>query len=136
MNKKTSAFRTISDASDELRIPQHVLRFWETKFSSIRPIKRGGGRRFYRPEDIALLINIKNLLHNEGYTIRGGQRLLQRGRGKAPEVDQPEAEKEKTSISKSLLKNLLDDLMILKKHSAGGREIVGSNPITPTMNII
>ena len=114
MNKKTSAFRTISEASDELRIPQHVLRFWETKFSSIRPIKRGGGRRFYRPEDIALLINIKNLLHNEGYTIRWVQRLLQRGRGKVPEVDQPEAEKEKTSISKSLLKNLLDDLMILK----------------------
>ena len=114
MNKKTSAFRTISEASDELRIPQHVLRFWETKFSSIRPIKRGGGRRFYRPEDIALLINIKNLLHNEGYTIRGVQRLLQRGRGKALEVDQPEVEKEKTSISKSLLKNLLDDLMILK----------------------
>ena len=114
MIKKTSAFRTISEASDELRIPQHVLRFWETKFSSIRPIKRGGGRRFYRPEDIALLINIKNLLHNEGYTIRGVQRLLQRGRGKALEVDQPEVEKEKTSISKSLLKNLLDDLMILK----------------------
>jgi DNA-binding transcriptional MerR regulator len=112
--KSPLAFRTISEVAAELNLPQHVLRFWETKFSSIRPIKRGGGRRFYRPEDIALLINIKNLLHNEGYTIRGVQRLLQRGRGKALEVDQPEVEKEKTSISKSLLKNLLDDLMILK----------------------
>jgi len=112
MDKKSSAFRTISEASDELQIPQHVLRFWETKFFSIKPIKRGGGRRFYRPEDIALLINIKNLLHNEGYTIRGVQRLLQRGRGKAPEVSK--FEKENTGISKSLLRGLLDDLLILK----------------------
>jgi DNA-binding transcriptional MerR regulator len=112
MNKKSSAFRTISEASDELRIPQHVLRFWETKFASIRPIKRGGGRRFYRPEDIALLINIKNLLHNEGYTIKGVQRLLQRGRGKVIETNK--IDKQHSADPKSLLNNLLEDLENLK----------------------
>jgi DNA-binding transcriptional MerR regulator len=73
--KGPEAFRTISEAADELHVPQHVLRFWETKFSFIRPMKRAGGRRFYRPQDIAVLRGVRRLLHDEGYTIKGVQRL-------------------------------------------------------------
>jgi len=81
VNKSASAYRTISEAADELAVPQHVLRFWETKFSQIRPMKRSGGRRFYRPEDIAVLQTIKHLLYDQGYTIKGVQRLLKLRRG-------------------------------------------------------
>jgi DNA-binding transcriptional MerR regulator len=73
--KGPEAFRTISEAADELHVPQHVLRFWETKFAFIRPMKRAGGRRFYRPSDIAMLRGVRHLLHDEGYTIKGVQRL-------------------------------------------------------------
>jgi len=73
--KGPEAFRTISEAADELNVPQHVLRFWETKFSFIRPMKRAGGRRFYRPQDIAVLQGVRRLLHEEGLTIKGVQRL-------------------------------------------------------------
>ena len=77
MNSKSpEAFRTISEVSKDLSLPQHVLRFWETKFTQIKPIKRGGGRRYYRPEDIKLLKGIKNLLYNDGYTIRGVQKVI------------------------------------------------------------
>ena len=75
MAKGPDAFRTISEAADELGVPQHVLRFWETKFSFIRPMKRAGGRRFYRPHDIEVLRGVRRLLHEEGYTINGVQRL-------------------------------------------------------------
>ncbi len=75
MAKGPEAFRTISEAADELSVPQHVLRFWETKFAFIRPMKRAGGRRFYRPSDIAVLRGVRRLLHDEGYTIKGVQRL-------------------------------------------------------------
>jgi DNA-binding transcriptional MerR regulator len=75
MVKGPEAFRTISEAADELHVPQHVLRFWETKFPFIRPMKRAGGRRFYRPSDIAVLKGVRHLLHDEGYTIKGVQRL-------------------------------------------------------------
>lgn len=75
MAKGPDAFRTISEAADELNVPQHVLRFWETKFSFIRPMKRAGGRRFYRPQDVAVLRGVRRLLHDEGYTIKGVQRL-------------------------------------------------------------
>ena len=75
MAKGPDAFRTISEAADALNVPQHVLRFWETKFSFIRPMKRAGGRRFYRPQDIAVLRGVKTLLHDDGYTIKGVQRL-------------------------------------------------------------
>src|SRR5437868_2015137 len=75
MAKGPEAFRTISEAADELHVPQHVLRFWETKFAFIRPMKRAGGRRFYRPTDIAVLRGVRHLLHDEGYTIKGVQRL-------------------------------------------------------------
>ncbi len=74
--KSPEAFRTISEVSKDLSLPQHVLRFWETKFVQIKPIKRGGGRRYYRPEDIRLLKGIKSLLYNDGYTIRGVQKVI------------------------------------------------------------
>ena len=73
--KSPEAFRTISEAAEEIGVPQHVLRFWETKFSFIRPMKRAGGRRFYRPQDIQVLRGVRVLLHEEGYTIKGVQRL-------------------------------------------------------------
>lgn len=79
--KADGAFRTISEVADELDVPQHVLRFWETKFTQVKPLKRGGGRRYYRPEDVSLLKHIHNLLYTEGYTIKGVQKLL-KGQGK------------------------------------------------------
>lgn len=75
MSKGPDAFRTISEAAAEVGVPQHVLRFWETKFSFIRPMKRAGGRRFYRPQDLTILRGVRRLLHDEGYTIMGVQRL-------------------------------------------------------------
>lgn len=75
MQKGPDAFRTISEAADELGVPQHVLRFWETKFSFIRPMKRAGGRRFYRPHDLTVLAGVRDLLHKEGFTIKGVQKL-------------------------------------------------------------
>jgi DNA-binding transcriptional MerR regulator len=80
--KAPTAFRTISEVADELHIPQHVLRFWETKFAQVKPLKRGGGRRYYRPDDIALLRRISDLLYIQGYTIKGVQRLLREGGGR------------------------------------------------------
>ena len=76
MEKAPDAFRTISEVADEIDVPQHVLRFWESRFSQIRPMKRGGGRRYYRPDDVDLLRGIRHLLYGEGYTIRGVQRIL------------------------------------------------------------
>ena len=74
--KSPDAFRTISEVASELDVPQHVLRFWESKFTQVRPLKRGGGRRYYRPEDVELLRRIRALLYAEGYTIKGVQRVL------------------------------------------------------------
>jgi len=106
LNKAPDAFRTISEVADELDLPQHVLRFWESRFPHIRPMKRGGGRRYYRPEDIDLLRGIRHLLYGDGYTIRGVQRILREqgvrtvqsvGQGKAanlpalPETDEHHA---------------------------------------------
>jgi DNA-binding transcriptional MerR regulator len=79
--KAPNAFRTISEVADDLHIPQHVLRFWETKFPQVKPLKRGGGRRYYRPDDIGLLRRIADLLYTQGYTIKGVQRLLREGGG-------------------------------------------------------
>jgi DNA-binding transcriptional MerR regulator len=76
LEKAPDAFRTISEVADEIDVPQHVLRFWESRFSHIRPMKRGGGRRYYRPDDVDLLRGIRHLLYGEGYTIRGVQRIL------------------------------------------------------------
>ena len=97
LKKAPNAFRTISEVADELHIPQHVLRFWETKFIQVKPLKRGGGRRYYRPDDIALLRRISDLLYIQGYTIKGVQRLLREGGGKLsddippPPADEQEA---------------------------------------------
>ena len=87
--KSAAAFRTISEVASELAVPQHVLRFWESKFSQIRPLKRGGGRRYYRPEDVTLLRRIRQCLYEDGYTIKGVQRLLREGQLKPPEQPEP-----------------------------------------------
>lgn len=76
MDKSPDAFRTISEAAEELDLPQHVLRFWETRFATIKPLKRGGGRRYYRPEDVLLLRGIRHLLYDQGFTIKGVQKIL------------------------------------------------------------
>jgi DNA-binding transcriptional MerR regulator len=76
VDKAPDAFRTISEVAEDLDVPQHVLRFWESRFSQIRPMKRGGGRRYYRPDDVDLLRGIRHLLYGQGYTIRGVQRIL------------------------------------------------------------
>lgn len=82
MAKSSSAFKTISEVAGELDLPQHVLRFWESKFTTIKPMKRGGGRRYYRPEDVEVLREIRGLLYDDGYTIKGVQKLFREG-GKA-----------------------------------------------------
>ncbi len=93
--KAPHAFRTISEVADELHIPQHVLRFWETKFPQVKPLKRGGGRRYYRPDDIALLRRVSDLLYIQGYTIKGVQRLLREGGGVlADDIPPPPADDE------------------------------------------
>jgi DNA-binding transcriptional MerR regulator len=87
--KSSTAFRTTGEVAEELDLPAHVLRFWETKFPEVKPLKRGGGRRYYRPEDVDLLWRIRQHLYQEGYTIRGVQKLLREGgaRGEAPWPD-------------------------------------------------
>ena len=133
--KSPEAFRTISEVSKDLSLPQHVLRFWETKFAQIKPIKRGGGRRYYRPEDVKLLQGIKSLLYNDGYTIRGVQKVIrENGTRQLLEINQKNkafTENEK-NINESLdqkninqhslsdakrkkLSNVLNDLVQLRK---------------------
>jgi len=104
--KAPNAFRTISEVADELHIPQHVLRFWGTKFPLVKPLKRGGGRRYYRPDDIALLRRISDLLYIQGYTIKGVQRLLREGGGRLSDDippptpdEQAEAEAERGAVA-------------------------------------
>lgn len=87
--KGPHAFRTISEVADELHVPQHTLRLWETQFHQVRPLKRGGGRRYYRPEDVLLLARIADLLYNQGYTVKGVQRLLQEGDASQTTAPQP-----------------------------------------------
>ncbi|WP_284178795.1 MerR family transcriptional regulator [Rhabdaerophilum sp. SD176] len=86
MDKAPDAYRTISEVADDLDLPQHVLRFWETRFSQIKPLKRGGGRRYYRPDDVELLKGIRHLLYKEGYTIKGVQRILKEQGARAVQV--------------------------------------------------
>ncbi len=104
--KAPNAFRTISEVADDLHIPQHVLRFWETKFPQVKPLKRGGGRRYYRPDDILLLRRIADLLYTQGYTIKGVQRLLREGGGRlsddippATAAERAEAEAEAARVA-------------------------------------
>jgi DNA-binding transcriptional MerR regulator len=93
VDKAPEAFRTISEVAEEIDVPQHVLRFWESRFGQIRPMKRGGGRRYYRPDDIDLLRGVRHLLYGEGYTIRGVQRILrEQGIGFVQDVWRGDAE--------------------------------------------
>ena len=108
--KSPEAFRTISEVSSELGIPQHVLRFWESKFPQVRPLKRGGGRRYYRPEDIEIIRKIRSLLHDEGYTIRGVQKVLgdviKREKNGEPQSSNGNLAVEKREVLESILKEL------------------------------
>lgn len=119
--KSASAFRTISEVARELDVPQHVLRFWESKFAQVRPLKRGGGRRYYRPEDVALLRNIRTLLYRDGYTIKGVQKLLREGQvGKAPAraANSPAREKPEGGMTESQrreIRAIIDELTELKQ---------------------
>jgi DNA-binding transcriptional MerR regulator len=121
--KAASAFRTISEVADELNVQQHVLRFWETKFSQIRPLKRGGGRRYYRPEDVEVLKTIHKLLYSEGYTIKGVQKLFrEKGKNQVVEktpvpqnANQPAAKPESLSRKqRAALEAVADDLRELR----------------------
>jgi len=123
--KSVAAFRTISEVSGELDVPQHVLRFWETKFTQLRPLKRGGGRRYYRPEDLELLRRIHGLLYREGYTIKGVQRVLRTSRradkAEAPEspraMPEPPATNAPTMVDRgatTLLRELLAELRAMR----------------------
>ncbi len=108
--KSAEAFRTISEAAGELKLPQHVLRFWETKFPHIRPLKRGGGRRYYRPEDLLLLRRIRDLLYDDGYTIKGVQKLLRRNDGKTPGTADDDSQREGIVLDKRQRAELADVL--------------------------
>ena len=108
--KSSTAFRTISEVADQLDVPQHVLRFWESKFTPLRPLKRGGGRRYYRPEDIILLRRIHSLLYTDGYTIKGVQRLLRDGHGKT----RASAGNSITRDKQAMLKTVHDELVVLR----------------------
>ena len=130
MAKGPDAFRTISEAADELNVPQHVLRFWETRFSFIKPMKRAGGRRFYRPSDINVLRGVRRLLHDEGYTIKGVQklhreqgikRLVAAGQGEIPSVAQAAATapKARPAGDKTALLEALRDLEAAKSRLDG-----------------
>ena len=123
--KSPGAFRTISEVSNDLEVPPHVLRFWETKFPQIKPLKRGGGRRYYRPEDVSLLRQIRQLLHNDGYTIKGVQRLLKEGALKntdqsvVPTAMEPDKQTQPQNTAgsreKAALKLIVDELQSLRK---------------------
>ena len=104
--KSPQAFRTISEVSNEVNIPAHVLRFWETKFPNINPLKRSGNRRYYRPEDVKLIIKIKTLLYDNGYTVKGVQKLLKENKNK---------NNEKNNIKEKLSSILNDIDNIIKK---------------------
>ena len=117
--KAPTAFRTISEVADDLHIPQHVLRFWETKFPQLKPLKRGGGRRYYRPEDIGLLRRISDLLYTQGYTIKGVQRLLREGGLGEAEMPLPDAPEASPDSLRAILEDLED--LAAEMHALAGR---------------
>ena len=131
--KSEAAFRTISEVSEDLDVPQHVLRFWESKFAQIKPLKRGGGRRYYRPEDVVLLGHIRDLLYRDGYTIRGVQKLLRepgaRGRIEAGETEapppavetQPDEPEETSSERDDAIREVLGEILELRRILADAR---------------
>ena len=121
--KSAAAFRTISEVAGVLDIPQHVLRFWESKFSQIKPLKRGGGRRYYRPDDVVLLQRIKALLYDDGYTIKGVQKLLREGglktsREEAPVIPDAAVEKPEVGVQAEL-RAILDELLAAREMLKG-----------------
>ncbi len=125
--KAPDAFRTIGEVASDLAVPQHVLRFWEGKFSQIRPMKRSGGRRYYRPEDVALLADIKDMLYGRGFTIRGVQKILKDGRKKALAVESDavysdgETQSKLSSAARRDLDGVLGELVSMREllRSAG-----------------
>ena len=120
--KSVDAFRTISEVAGELDLPQHVLRFWETKFSQVKPMKRGGGRRYYRPEDVALLRVVRGLLYEEGYTIKGVQKLLRQGGvNKAELRSRKRAQKSATRSAANT-----DDLASVKADNEAVKQLIRS----------
>jgi DNA-binding transcriptional MerR regulator len=136
LDKAPGAFRTISEVADEIDVPQHVLRFWESRFTQIRPMKRGGGRRFYRPEDVDLLRGVRHLLYGEGYTIRGVQRILReqgaayvqdiwRADAKSPPPDVEEDEADDVIAARPSAERSDPDLSIFSIASSRGRERTG-----------
>jgi DNA-binding transcriptional MerR regulator len=116
--KAPDAYRTITEVAEMLDLPAHVLRFWETKFAQIQPLKRGGGRRYYKPDDVELIRRIQDLLHNQGYTIRGVQQLFEKESGKkkpaAASLSAAPAESSTASL-KAIRQELEDMLNTLKK---------------------
>ena len=110
--KSPQAFRTISEVSNETNIPTHVLRFWETKFSNINPLKRSGNRRYYRPEDVKTIIQIKTLLYENGYTVKGVQKLLQ---DKSNKIQEPKEGNNRLTLIKNRLNFILNDIENLIK---------------------
>jgi DNA-binding transcriptional MerR regulator len=136
LDKAPEAFRTISEVADEIDVPQHVLRFWESRFSQIRPMKRGGGRRFYRPDDVDLLRGVRHLLYGEGYTIRGVQRILREEgptfvqnvwrAGAAPPPPESEEDRENDDIAAaSAAERPEPDLVLFSVPSSRPRERAG-----------
>ena len=118
--KSARAFRTIGEAASELGVPQHVLRFWEVKFSQISPVKRRGGRRYYRPKDIDLLLKIRKLLYDDGYTIKGVQKLFEKrvkNSLKLPKSEGSQTQKvsNNNSIDASVFKEIITELEELRK---------------------
>jgi DNA-binding transcriptional MerR regulator len=106
--KADGAFRTISEVSEMLDVPAHVLRFWESKFSALSPLKRNGGRRYYRPDDVELLVKIRDLLYRDGYTIKGVQKLLSTGAGASVATSSSKTSETATADFEQALQMLLD----------------------------
>jgi DNA-binding transcriptional MerR regulator len=143
LEKAPDAFRTISEVADEIDVPQHVLRFWESRFPQIKPMKRGGGRRYYRPDDVDLLRGIRHLLYGEGYTIRGVQRILREHGGSfvqnvwrvGAEPPPPETEEDRleSELAATEQRSLLafPDLDAEERHAKHGADKVRSADVAP-----
>lgn len=126
--KSNNAFRTISEVAEELNVAQHVLRFWESKFMQVRPLKRGGGRRYYRPEDVELLREIRALLYDQGYTIKGAQKLIRsrrsaKGKSTAEVRPVPAPEAAAPVDAGDQLQQLRDELLAIRARAAAAFEV-------------
>jgi DNA-binding transcriptional MerR regulator len=121
VDKSPEAFRTISEVADELKVPKHVLRFWEAKFAQLKPMKRGGGRRYYRPEDVALLRGIRFLLYDDGYTIRGVQKILREQGPRFVMEQRPQVEDHDKKIGLTIEREIPDVAAEAAKSRSFGR---------------